>query len=112
VAEVAVKRSAPEAELELQMRAVGLHPAIEHRFDETRRWRFDAAFPSERVAVEIEGAVWTQGRHTRGSGFVADLSKYNAAALAGWCVLRVTPQMVKSGEALRLIEAALRGRAA
>jgi hypothetical protein len=43
------------------------------------------------IALEVEGGVWTRGRHTRGKGFLGDMEKYNAAALGGWCVLRVTP---------------------
>lgn len=62
----------------------------EYRFHPTRKWRFDLAWPDSMVALEIEGAVWVQGRHTRGSGFAKDMEKYNAAALLGWRVLRTT----------------------
>jgi hypothetical protein len=79
----------------------------EYRFHSRRRWRFDWAWPSARVALEIEGGAWTQGRHTRGAGFVADMEKYNAATLAGWRVLRVTPQQFENGEAGRLVRLAL-----
>ena len=103
-----MKRSAPEAELELQMRAVGLHPNVEVRFHKERKWRLDFYFPTEvPLAVEVEGGMFIQGRHTRGAGFQADIDKYNALTLAGIRLLRVTPQMVKSGEALRLVEQAL-----
>ncbi|MWO66465.1 hypothetical protein GQM96_24295, partial [Escherichia coli] len=67
-----------------------LEPTREHRFAPPRRWRFAFAWPAFMLAVEIEGGVWTNGRHTRGSGFVADCEKYNAATLAGWKVLRFT----------------------
>lgn len=60
----------------------------EYHFHPERRWRADFAFVDERVLVEIEGGVWTRGRHTRGRGFVRDCEKYNAATLAGWAVLR------------------------
>lgn len=79
----------------------------EYRFNPTRRWRFDWAWPDARIALEIEGGAWTQGRHTRGSGFLADMEKYNAAGLAGWRVFRVTPQQFDSGEAGRLVRLAL-----
>ena len=32
-------------------------PVAEHRFHETRRWRFDFAWPDHRVALEIAGGV-------------------------------------------------------
>jgi very-short-patch-repair endonuclease len=64
----------------------------EHRFHHKRRWRIDFAFPEMKLAGEIEGAVWTKGRHTRGSGFVKDMEKYNALTMEGWKLLRFTSQ--------------------
>lgn len=88
-----------------QCRAVGLPtPAAEVRFHPTRRWRFDWAFVPELVAVEVEGGVFIAGRHSRGAGMVKDMEKYNAAALLGWRVLRVTPSQIVNGEALNLVE--------
>lgn len=60
-----------------------------------RLFRFDLAWPVERVAVEVDGGVWAGGRHTRGSGFVKDMEKLNLAVLLGWRVLRYTPQDLK-----------------
>lgn len=80
----------------------------EYRFAPPRMWRFDFAWPEQRFAVEIEGGVWTNGRHTRGSGFVADTEKYNAAALAGWKVLRFTEKSVRDGSAVELVAQVLR----
>jgi len=51
------------------------------------------------LAAEIEGGAWTQGRHTRGAGFLKDMEKYNFASILGWSVLRFTPQQVENGEA-------------
>jgi len=62
--------------------------AEEYRFNPHRRWRFDFADPKNRIAVEIEGGVWSLGRHVRGVGYIADCEKYNAAVLDGWRVLR------------------------
>jgi hypothetical protein len=66
-------------------------PVAEYRFHKTRKWRFDYAWPDFKVALEVEGGVWTGGRHTRGAGFLKDIEKYNAAGVAGWTVLRCTP---------------------
>lgn len=76
--------------------AASLHPHAEYRFDKTRRWRFDFAWPEHHVAVELEGAVYAGGRHTRGKGYEGDLEKYNAATLQGWRVLRYTTGMLKN----------------
>jgi len=82
-------------------------PEPEHLFASPRRWRFDYAWPALRVALEIDGAVWTQGRHTRGSGRLADMEKFNAAATLGWRVLYRTPGQKYTEETARLIRAAL-----
>jgi len=71
-------------------------PALEaeYRFHPTRRWKADFAHVDSRSLFEIEGGVFIQGRHNRGSGFVADCEKYLAATLAGWTVFRLTrPQL-------------------
>jgi very-short-patch-repair endonuclease len=81
----------------------------EYLFHESRRWRFDFAWPEKKIAVEVEGGVFIRGRHTRGSGFEKDAEKYNAAALRGWRVLRYTRKGVMNGAAIREIERALAG---
>lgn len=66
----------------------------EYRFDRTRRWRADFALESARLLIEIEGGVWSKGRHVSPKGFLNDAEKYLAAALQGWSVLRLTePQL-------------------
>ena len=81
----------------------------EHRFHDTRHWRFDYAWLEQKVALEVEGGVYTNGRHTRGAGFIADMEKYNAATLLGWQVYRCTPQQLLSGNILATLEAAIHG---
>ncbi|KDD10136.1 endonuclease domain-containing protein [Bordetella bronchiseptica] len=111
VAKRASKRSTPQGPSVLEehfardLRAVRVVPPVrEYRFMSTRGWRFDFAWPDFKIAVEIEGGVWTGGRHTRGAGFVADTEKYNAAAIAGWRVLRFTEKAVRDGTAIATIE--------
>jgi very-short-patch-repair endonuclease len=82
-------------------------PEKEHRFHPTRRWRFDLAWPAHRVALEVEGGVWTGGRHTSGAGFVKDMEKYNAAAGDGWRVLRCQPKDLCKSETALMVKAAI-----
>jgi very-short-patch-repair endonuclease len=86
--------------LEGQLRILGVPPAqVELMFAKEalrRDWRFDFAWPDRMLAVEVEGGVWVSGRHTRGSGFVKDAEKYNAATVLGWRVLRYTDREVKN----------------
>lgn len=63
----------------------------EYKFHDKRKWRFDFANPSLKIAVECEGGVWVRGRHNRGIGFLNDMEKYNEAAIMGWRVLRYPP---------------------
>lgn len=79
------------------------------RFDafRARGWRFDYAFPDIMVAIEIEGGVWTGGRHTRGCGFQDDLDKYNVAAAIGWRLFRFSTQDINEGKALAILRAYL-----
>ncbi|HCE2429449.1 TPA: hypothetical protein NGU10_001498 [Vibrio parahaemolyticus] len=100
--------SALEQTLLFQIKAMGLAlPEKEYRFHETRRWRFDFAYPEQQLAVEVEGGTWAGGRHTRGSGYEKDCEKYNEAALRGWSVLRFTGSMIKSGKAVETLKEAL-----
>ena len=95
----------PVSRFERLLRSVGLPaPVREHRFDPVRRWRFDYAWIEHKVALEVEGGVWTGGRHTRGAGFVADIEKYNAAVVAGWRVVRVVPGKLCASATVGMLE--------
>ena len=83
-------------------------PDLEYRFCDGRRWRFDYAWPDKMVALEIEGGIWIRGRHVTGLGYEKDCRKYSEAAVLGWKVLRVTPEMVENGEAMVLLRRALK----
>ena len=88
-------------------------PEREFRFASPRRWRFDFAWPEQRVALEVEGltrygsnrnGTMKLGRHQSAKGITADMEKYNTAALKGWLVLRVCQEHIRSGEALQWVE--------
>lgn len=60
--------------------------------------------PDFLLAIEIEGGIYSFGRHTRGSGFSKDMEKYNSLALHGISLLRYTPKQIKNGDFANDIE--------
>lgn len=80
-------------------------PVAEHKFHDTRRWRFDLAWPALKLAAEVNGGVFVGGRHSRGAGQMKDYEKLNSAQILGWVVLQVTPRQVVSGDLERLLGA-------
>lgn len=75
---------------------VNIEVVDEYQFFKGRKWRFDFAIPNKKIAIEIEGGVYTNGRHTRPKGYLGDMEKYNAATMCGWKLLRFTPQQMFS----------------
>jgi len=100
-----IKRAFDRAEVFLRALEVrGLpRPEREHKFDAKRRWRFDYAWPQQMIVLEVEGGVWTGGRHTRGAGFLKDVEKYNRAAVLGWRLVRVTPDKLVSAGTFEML---------
>lgn len=62
----------------------GTEMVREHRFHPTRKWSFDFAWPSIKLALELDG----RGRHQTVKGVREDCEKLNAAVILGWRVLR------------------------
>jgi hypothetical protein len=73
-------------------------------------WRLDFAWPDQRIALEVEGGVWSRGRHVRPAGFLGDVSKYNAVTMQGWRLLRVTGTR-EDAPVYRWLESELKGGA-
>ena len=102
-----LRASEPEECLAWQLRAEGLTFDREYRFHESRLWRLDFWFAGAKLAVEIDGGGWVNGRHSRGDGIERDCEKSSHVAMAGYRLMRVTPGQVKRGEALKWIMIAL-----
>lgn len=97
-------RSEGEETLALHIRAEKLpEPQREFVFAPPRKWRLDFAWPEQKLAVEVEGGIFSGGRHGRGAGLLADMEKYNAAALQGWRVLRFFTDQVRDGSAIAVL---------
>lgn len=77
-----------------------------------RRWRWDFAYQSYRVAVEYQGAVFDagQGGHHSVTGLTRDYEKFTEGQIRGWIVVMVTAQTVRNGQAVAWIERALMAR--
>lgn len=109
-----MNQSVPELLMEKHLRELGIRFLREYRFHPVRRWRFDFIIDdlddcSRKVAIEIDGGTWIQGRHTRGKGFEADLRKMNEAAKLGWTVIRFTPSMIERGESKEFLRKLFNG---
>lgn len=75
-------------------------------------WRFDWAWPDEKVALEVEGGLFNGGFHAHPTGIRRDMAKYNAAGARGWIVLRCLPEELLRASTLELVRAAIATRKA
>ena len=79
------------------LQSIAPDAVAEYKFHQVRKWRADFAIPSAKILIEVEGGVFTGGRHTRGAGMIADMCKYNTAATMGYFVLRFVPGDIRTG---------------
>ncbi len=105
-------KSELEALLYMQVTMAGLHHGCvaQYRFAlPEREYRSDLAWPTQRLLVEVEGAIWSRGTsgHKGGTGITRDCEKANLATLRGWRCLRFVEKHIKSGEAVQVIAEAL-----
>lgn len=59
-------------------------PTREFRFDASRKWRIDLAWPDRKIAVEIDGMA-----HRTKDRFMRDIEKQNELNLRGWTLVRI-----------------------
>lgn len=85
-------------------------PDPEYRFAPPRRWRFDFAWIAQKVALEVQGGLFIQGRHSRGGALLKEHEKLNTAAALGWRVIYATPKTIAA--TWPSVVAALQGREA
>ncbi len=93
-----------ETVLATHLRACRISFEQEYKFHPKRKWRADFLITGTRILIEVEGGVWSGGRHTRGKGYIGDMEKYNSASMMGFTVLRFCTEQVKSGLAVQQIE--------
>lgn len=82
-------------------------PMPEFRFDPERKWRFDFAWMPN-LALEVQGGLFSAGAHVRGAALLREYEKLNAAAVAGYRVIFVTPEDLCTQDTAQLIRRALK----
>ena len=82
-------------------------PVKEHQFHDTRKWRFDYCYPDRKIAIEVEGGVYTNGAHGSITGILRDMEKYTEAAILGYRILRILPDKLASVSTIELIKRAI-----
>lgn len=92
-----------EAKLAGELKTLKIEFEQEFEFHPKRKWRADFHLVGKKILVEVEGAIWSGGRHTRGKGYLGDMEKYNAATMMGFQVIRFSTDQVKSGHAIQQI---------
>ena len=85
-------------------------PVREYRFMAGRKFQADFAWQDQMIMVELEGGVYSGGRHVRGKGYELDVIKYDYAALQGWTLLRFTRGMVDDLSAFKMLRLAFAKR--
>ncbi len=113
----------PESHLHIQLAAVPYLGGYrrQYRFAASigRQWRLDFAWLEtdygicdRKFGVEVEGGIWRKGggAHSHPQNILRDIEKHNDLTRLGWQVLRVTTDQVRTGEALRMIEAFFKDR--
>ncbi|ARG36211.1 DUF559 domain-containing protein [Acinetobacter baumannii] len=108
--QVARQSSVGEMVLATHLRACKIGFEQEYKFHPKRKWRADFLITGTKILIEVEGGIWSGGRHTRGKGYIGDMEKYNSAAMMGFTVLRFSTEQVKSGMALKQIELLIKGK--
>ena len=90
-------------------------PVAEFRFWEGRKFAFDYAWPEHKIAMEVEGGLFGNGKncrlckrpqamgHTSVTGILRDIEKYNHAAVLGWRIVRVTPDKLTALSTIELL---------
>lgn len=110
-AQAKARREALENCLLHQIRCLKLpEPERNYRFHPTRKFEIDFAWPDLRFGVEVQGGTYSGGKHARGVGYTIDCRKMGEAMVLGWTVYACDTVLVKTGEAVNIIEVMIRSK--
>ena len=94
--------------VEAYLKACGIQaPEFELRFHPVRRWRFDLSWPEQKVALEVQGGIFVNGRHSRGAAMLKEWEKLNTAAEMGWRVVFCQPSDLCKAQTTDMIKRVL-----
>ena len=84
-------------------------PVAEFKFMPERKFRFDFAWPTQKVALECQGGIFARipGGHNRGAQIRKEHEKRNLAAAAGWRILYCETETICTMETVELIRRSL-----
>ena len=82
-------------------------PQFELQFHPLRRWKFDLSWPGYMLAIEVQGGIWSRGRHNRGAAMLKEWEKLNEAATMGWRILYCQPSSLCMVDFAKTIKKAL-----
>lgn len=83
-------------------------PTPEVKFHPERKWKADFCWVAQRLILEIQGGIFTGGRHVRGAALLKEMEKLNAAAKLGYRVMYCTPRDIETGSIFNELAEALR----
>lgn len=92
--------------LSFQLKAAKIEHKREQMLVPDRKFRTDILVG--KLAIEVDGATWIGGRHSRGYGIEDDCVKQNTLVTLGYRPMRFTKRQVNDGRALQWIEQAMR----
>jgi very-short-patch-repair endonuclease len=59
-----------------------------------RKFRFDFVNKEAKVAVELNGQIWSKGGHSSGTGLMRDYEKTNLAQALGYVCFQLSNDMI------------------
>jgi hypothetical protein len=91
-------------DFEFQLKACGLIYVCEYPAIKDRKYKWDFCVHPD-LLIEIQGGTWSEEKsgHSTGAGIRRDCLKLDIAVLHGFRQLNFTSDMVKSGEAIKMV---------
>ena len=100
-----------EAELVLLLQRAGLGGyQRNYRFAVKKRYELDFAWTMQRVAIEVQGGLHSNGAHVRPAGYTRDCKKMRLAQLMDWKIFYCTAGDIRDNSIIEDVETALEQR--